>query len=191
MSSFKQLRPDFLLQYDDGYSFSDGLARVRKGNSVLYIDKNGKTQISKKLKNDDSDYLDFSENLASFYSNGKFGFINKKGKCVFVLGSNITYADDFYDGRCLVYNQKGKVGYINKKGKVVIPTKYDDGSVFQEGMAYVKIKNKYGYINASGKVVVKATYDRADVFQNGLAYVEKNGKAYYINKKGKTVIKLP
>ncbi len=130
-------------QYDDGYSFSDGLARVRKGNSVLYIDKNGKTQISKKLKNDDSDYLDFSENLASFYSNGKFGFINKKGKCVFVLGSNITYADDFYDGRCLVYNQKGKVGYINKKGKVVIPTKYDDGSVFQEGMAYVKIKNKY------------------------------------------------
>ena len=73
----------------------------------------------------------------------------------------------------------------------MIPTKYDDGSVFQEGMAYVKIKNKYGYINASGKVVVKATYDRADVFQNGLAYVEKNGKAYYINKKGKTVIKLP
>lgn len=90
-------------KYGDAYSFSDGLARVRVGTKVLYIDKNGKTKIAKKQKNDNSDYLDFMENVAAFYKDGRFGFIDKKGKQLFMLDKSIEYADDFYDGRCIVY----------------------------------------------------------------------------------------
>lgn len=108
-----------------------------------------------------------------------------------MLDKSIEYADDFYDGRCIVYGKNGKMGYINKKGKVVIPIKYDEAYIFQEGMAWVKIKGKYGFIDTNGRGIIKVKYDYASSFYNGLAYVEKNGKAYYINKKGKIVIKLP
>lgn len=35
-------------KYDDAYSFSDGLAKVRHGNKVQYINQAGKVKISKK-----------------------------------------------------------------------------------------------------------------------------------------------
>ena len=50
----------------------------------------------------------------------------------------------------IVYDKKGKIGYINNKGKIVIQPKYTDASIFQEGLAYVKVKNKYGFINKKG-----------------------------------------
>ena len=178
-------------KYDDAYSFSDGLAKVRHGNKVQYINQAGKVKISKKIKNDDSDYIDFSEGLASFYQKNKFGYIDKKGKTAFILNASVTYADDFYEGMSIVYDKKGKIGYINNKGKIVIQPKYTDASIFQEGLAYVKVKNKYGFINKKGKTVVKPVYDRVSMFCNGLAYVEKNGKAFYIDKTGKKAIVLP
>ena len=74
---------------------------------------------------------------------------------------------------------------------MVIQPKYTDASIFQEGLAYVKVKNKYGFINKKGKTVVKPIYDRVSMFYNGLAYVEKNGRAFYIDKTGKKAIVLP
>ena len=136
-------------------------------------------------------HMDFSEGLASFYQKNKFGYIDKKGKTAFILNASVTYADDFYEGMSIVYDKKGKIGYINNKGKIVIQPKYTDASIFQEGLAYVKVKNKYGFINKKGKTVVKPVYDRVSMFCNGLAYVEKNGKAFYIDKTGKKAIVLP
>lgn len=84
----------------------------------------------------------------------------------------------------IIYDKKGKIGYINKKGKIVIKPQYTDASVFQEGQAYVKVKNKYGFINKKGKTVIQPVYDSVSMFCNGLAYAEKNGKAFYIDKTG-------
>ena len=103
----------------------------------------------------------------------------------------MTYGDDFYEGMCIVYGKDGKTEYVNKTGKLVIPTKYTEGYIFQEGLTYVKVKGKNGYIDKKGKMVIKPVYDKASSFYNGLAYVEKNGKNYYIDKNGKIVIKLP
>ena len=95
------------------------------------------------------------------------------------------------EGMSIIYDKKGKIGYINKKGKIVIKPQYTDASVFQEGLAYVKVKNKYGFINKKGKTVIQPVYDSVSMFCNGLAYAEKNGKAFYIDKTGKKIIVLP
>ena len=51
-------------------------------------------------------------------NDGKFGFINKKGR----IAVSLKYDDtmDFGEGLASV-KKDGKYGFINKKGKVVVP----------------------------------------------------------------------
>lgn len=64
-------------KYDDAYSFSDGLAKVRHGNKVQYINQAGKVKISKN-KNDDSDYMDFQKDLHHFTKRINLGISIKR-----------------------------------------------------------------------------------------------------------------
>lgn len=64
----------------------------------------------------------FSEGLASVKVNGKYGFINKKGKVV--IPHEFDDAGFFSEGLADV-KINGKYGFINKKGKIVILPEFD------------------------------------------------------------------
>lgn len=70
----------------------------------------------------------------------------------------------------------------------VIPTIYEDGLEFSQGMAAVKQNGKWGYLNELGQVVIDFQYDHVGSFQEGLAIVgkeEESGLAIgFINKTG-------
>jgi hypothetical protein len=75
--------------------------------------------------------------------------------------------------------QDGKVGFIDKTGKIVIAPQFDsasneDGIVFSEGLAAVKVSDKWGYIDKSGKFVIPPKFKQESaptLFYEGLAQV--------------------
>ena len=67
--------------------------------------------------------------------NGRWGFINKKGKIV--ISPEYEQVYDMYNGLAPV-QVKGKWGFINKKGKFIVEPQYDKAASFSEGLAAVE-----------------------------------------------------
>ena len=205
--------------YDDAYSFSEGLAKVKKDEKYGFIDAEG--NIAVPLIYDDA--LGFSEGYAAVRQNRKYGFIDKNGNIVIpiiydkissfkeglakvekdgkqsyintngeealLITDNYTYFGLFSEGLAMV-EKDGKCGFINTKGENVIPIIYEEASDFQEGFASVKKDGKYGAIDSENNVVVPFEYDFVGDFNEGFASVEKDGKCGAVNTKGDIVISI-
>jgi len=184
--------------YDFVNNFSEGLAKVRKGEKYGYIDKTGKEIIP--LIYDDAG--DFSEGMARVELNGKYGYIDKLGKEVTSCVYDGNYAcGNFSEGLAYV-RKNGKYGYIDKTGKEIIPLVYDDAGDFSEGLARVDINGMYGYIDKKGEIIIRDIckaiiegdasggdfYDFCNDFKEGIACVKKGAKYGYIDKKGNNII---
>lgn len=79
--------------------------------------------------------------------------------------------------------------YINTlSGKALFPYQYDNGEIFQEGVAKVQKCGKWGYINKLGNEVIKCEYDEIYNFTNHKALVRKNGKYGYIDEHGIEIV---
>lgn len=128
---------------------------------------------------------EFSEGFAAVKKDGKWGFINTKGKDVIPCRYDGVYS--FSEGFAMVENED-KYGFINTKGQEVIPCKYDNVGCFSEGFATVMKDGGWGFINTKGEEIVPYKYDHAFPFSEGLALVEQHEKCGYINNKGEEVI---
>ena len=87
-SSIEEFVP---FQYEKGYSFSEGLAKVQKNNKLGYVDKDGKEVIpciyeTEKLFTS----YGFSEGLTITAENGKYGYINNEGEKVIPFVYDLT-----------------------------------------------------------------------------------------------------
>lgn len=180
-----------LVLMSDGYmSFFSVVVRER----LRFVNKDGEVVINPN-ENGYEIYGGFHDGLALVKKDGKYGYINTKGKLV--IDAVYDYAEDFSEGRAIVgnsgYGASGdhvQYGVIDKNGKTIVKLKYDAIGNFSEGMAWVEKDGKYGYVNKNGKVVVKVKYDSASDFSDSMGKVGKNGKYGYVNKKGTVVIKL-
>lgn len=141
-----------------------------------------------------------TQELRSFYAQGKYGFKNTEG--IIVVPPKYDYADTFLNGRARVsIREKHSVvdhlyGYIDYTGQEVIPVKYNAACNFSEGRARVALKsrefgvsgNQWGYIDTMGNVIIPLKYPDANDYREGLAPV-KIGKAWgYIDWEGNQVI---
>lgn len=139
------------------------------------------------------------------------GFIDKKGNLVVPFSEDYTHnvfmgMNRFVDERSmfLVPNETGsKHGFIDQTGKVVIEPKYDDASIFNDGLAYVEEGKKWYYIDVNGKVVFQGPSEyqagghgtRVSQmtmyhFEEGLAMIRDSlQRQGFIDKKGKVFIK--
>jgi hypothetical protein len=140
------------LKYDQVYSFKEGLARITvgdifEGNSARngYIDKTGKEIVTPKY----SRASDFCDGLASVALNGKWGFIDTKGRQVIPLEYEYV-ASCFKEGLAFV-ELNGKYGFIDRTGKKVIPLIYQKADNFENGKARVEQNGKTFYIDKTGK----------------------------------------
>ena len=184
--------------------FSEGLARVSKGDKVGFVDKTGRFVIEPQF--DEAE--DFKEGLAVVKVpvkvddkvESKFGFIDKTGKMV--IEPRFSEARSFSEGLAVVtINSMDKDGYIDKTGKVVIAPQFDVAHPFSDGLAKIlvhgeKFIDKAGFIDKSGKIVIAPQFEQRPGggsvnyrgFKDGLAAVEVNNKTGYIDKTGKMVI---
>ena len=201
--TYMDLATGAMQEYDYVDSFSEGLARVGKGDAdwnmkLGYINTSGEVVIP--LQYDFA--VNFSEGLAWVGKrdadwNMKYGYINTVGEVVVPL--EYDDASDFSDGMAMVGKRDAdgnwKYGYINTSGEVVIPLQYDFAVNFSEGLACVRKRDadgnrKSGYINTSGEIVIPLQYDEASVFSEGLAWVAESWKHGFINTDGDVVVPL-
>ena len=202
-------------QFGLAYNFSEGLARVIKGEKWGFINTIGELAIPYQFDNA-SDFSEglakveiaekwgfintngqlvipcqfdktlwFSEGLATVQIGGKYGYINTNGQIV--IPCQFDYANNFSEELATV-QIGGKYGYINTNGQIVIPCQFNQIYWFSEGLAAVKIGEKYGYINTNGQIVISCQFDRTVWFSEGLATVRIGDKCGYINANGQIVI---
>ncbi|CAL2079125.1 conserved protein of unknown function [Tenacibaculum sp. 190524A02b] len=151
-----------LLLHLDGMghdSFNQGIAKIRKDNKTVYINKKGEVVI--RPEKPDLTYFEFSDGLAQATisgSNHKSGFINKKGKIVIpIVYSEIN---NFKEGLA-AFRDSIYYGFINKRGETVIEPQFEHiGYIgFKNGLCEVKKDGQWGYINHSAEFVWKSQKD--------------------------------
>jgi hypothetical protein len=134
--------------------------------------------------------------------NGKWGFINKKGKLI--VPPHYEDVDKIY-GFCEDMSgvkENGKWGFINYKGTEVIKPVFDNIEPFYQGLAGFIVKptgpnemgDKKGFINKSGRVVIKEIYDPEfglyGHFIEGACIVKKDFLYGYINHAGTSITNI-
>lgn len=128
-------------------------------------------------------------------------FVNLLLTFTLILGTKILHSPEqdlvpTQNQDLFLVREENKVGYVNKQGRVVIPFIFDDGDVFFEGFARVKINQKWGFIDTRGKFVIPEQFDYVGNFSSGLAAVfvdkdrNKNPFYGYINSIGTIVIPI-
>ena len=156
-----------LRNIDYAGSFSEGLAPIRKGDKIGFIDKTGKIIVKPQFDRVE----DFQEGLAAVCKNAKWGFINKKGEIVI----NLKFHDyefihlSFHNGLAAVpfcqdkQCEDVKWGFIDKKGNLVINPQFVGGQppFFVDGIAFVMglPERKWGIIDKKGKYLVKPQFN--------------------------------
>ncbi len=109
-------------EYDEALPFKSGIARVKKDGLYHFINKKNKILCSFEHEGGWNGQEYFSDNLSIIKLNGKFGYINKKGKTV--IKPIFDSAVNFKQGIALV-QKEGLYGFIDKKGEIIIPIKYE------------------------------------------------------------------
>lgn len=138
-----------------------------------------------------SNATNFSEGLAAFEQDDKWGFIDKDGNIV--ISPEFGYTSSFSEGLArfttVTDNEFGEWGYIDKKGKIVIPMQFKFAGDFKNGIAEVKDENgRCGFINTKGEVIIDYQFESNYQFHEGLAAVNAAGKWGFIDKSGKVVV---
>lgn len=156
------------LIYEAAWSFSEGLARVRKNHGKYgFIDKTGKEIVPIVYDNAD----DFCNGMAKVIKDFRDGYVNTAGKeiipTIYRTPAHGGPQGFSPDGIALVC-KNGKYGFVDKSGKVVIPLEYEafSGSYIRESffegeLAAAKKNGKWGIIDSSGKIRIPFKYEDA------------------------------
>jgi hypothetical protein len=130
-------------KYDDGKSFSEGLAAVATGYHLprhfvgkwKFIDRKGRTLTNGNF----DDVKNFSGGMAAVKIKDNWGFINKLGQLT--IKPRYDYVESFANGRALV-KSKDRFGYIDKTGRIILPIKYSLAASFSDGRALVVVPSQ-------------------------------------------------
>ena len=132
--------------------------------------------------------MDYNLSNTPFYpveKNGKWGFVDDKGKLV--VEYRYDFVDAFYEGASQV-GMGDHVGFINKKGQPVLPIEYDDAGEYNQGFVWLERGGKYGLADHLGHVVLPISYEDVGSFSNRRVYVQKDGLYGYYDDSLRLVI---
>jgi len=131
----------------------------------------------------------FRDGIARFSGDTGTGFVDVTGRVVIPERPGIT--SSFSYGRASVSDEYGLLGYIDMQGNVVIPTIFQQGFAFVDGLAIVQKDDLWGFIDIDGNVVVPLIYEQVHLFSDGLAAVSNtDGKWGFVDRNGNEVVPL-
>ncbi|WP_300407284.1 WG repeat-containing protein [uncultured Psychrobacter sp.] len=147
----------FSASISDIDNYKGGKARVRKGQAISWLDKNGNTisdpsPVSAKNNTNDTNNDTAAVNRASF----------------------TTLQADQRDG---------KWGFVDDRNITMITYSFDAVRPFSEGLAGVRIDGKWGFVNLGGELVIPFRFEEEGVASSGSyreapSFVFKQGKAW-------------
>ena len=133
-------------------------------------------------------------NLVMVKKDGKYGFMNTKGKKIIPLEYDfalpITAINANGEANVIVKKDK-KYGAINIKNKTILPFEYDKIYQFQFNRVLCFKNNKYQFLNRELVAINADQYDDAFDFKpTGVALVILNGKYGLIDSTGKALLPM-
>jgi hypothetical protein len=144
-------------QFDEAFSFGEGLAEVRVSGKWGYINKTGKMVIEPQF----DAFQGFGEGIAPVVVNGKWGYIDKMGKML--IAPQFGYVRGFSEGLAAV-SVNSKEGFIDRTGRLVIAPQFDYAPDFHGGLTPVRVSGKSGFIDKTGKMAIAPQFDHASIF---------------------------
>ncbi|MDE8735229.1 WG repeat-containing protein, partial [Eubacteriales bacterium DFI.9.88] len=129
-SGYVLLNEDFqpVKEMEEAAAFHEGLAKIKEGKTLTYINKEGKAVIKKEAGLGS----DFSEGIACIIRQQKGIFFEQEGNTLFTVPcysrggfADPEYPVGFQDGYCLWRGENGKYGYLDHEGKYVVPPCFD------------------------------------------------------------------
>lgn len=181
---------------DKKYDFEDGIAFIRQGDKVGFMDTKGNTVLAPAYK----DIKPFNKGWAKFNDNDKWGLLSKDGKVYIpaeydeinvsdnkviiarkgtdwgLIGADKNFKvvngaskiwEFFGENGTLTYAKKNdKIGFIDTTGNWVIEPQFEKVRAFNQGLAPVFKDKKWGYIDTNGNMVIPNQFKDAEIFSN-------------------------
>lgn len=151
--------------YDRVTHFKENKAWVLTKGEWGCIDKTGKFIIEPLYK----DTYDFSEGFCWVKRGMYWALIDSSNKIIIPFGTDnhLVYAESGAKKilaqvkyGMIVSKEKGKTGYCSMPGlKKIIPSKFDEVSVFEDSVAIAKLDGKYGLIGIDGNFIIEPKYE--------------------------------
>jgi hypothetical protein len=161
--------------FDDADSFSEGLALVRQGQAVGYIDRQGNFA----LRSQYDPFFPFSDGVTSIsLPNDRQVFIDKTDKIVVRLNFD-GYAGPFWQGLAIARNQDYQFGLIDKTGNFIVEPQFTSPRGEMDVYDKPTFPNGVELMNRGGDLA-----DKLSDWRGGIV----NGEWFYINRSGQTVV---
>lgn len=138
-----------------GDCFSNGLAKVKKGDKWMYINANGDEVCS--IPDNGNAKMTYSANIIVVKEGSNFRLVTPTGAQISLEGYQDV--DDAASCGFLRVKKNGKWGAIDYSGREVVPATYDEMTKFCNCYSIVRKGGKYGMLYKSS-VVLDPVYDR-------------------------------
>ena len=150
-------------QFDEAYSFREGLAAVKVGDEKTgkwgFIDTNGNFAIPPQFDLAGGFYEGLARVGIGQLPNIKWGYVDKNGRMKVI--PQFSSAGNFSDGLALVSAGNTfprKYGYMDMGGNLITKPEFANPSNFSEGLAAVSYsyteEANYGYVDKKGVVAI-------------------------------------
>ena len=147
--------------------YRSGMTRVRKNQTISWLDKNGKpTRDPNSHSKADSQTSTTNENVKDMQQSAP--------------SSPFTTLQP--------RQQDGRWGFVDDNDVTMITYSFDEVRPFSEGLAGVRIDNEWGFVNLGGELVIPFRFDKSgvsvgDSYKDQPAFVFTSGKAWIGNLK--------
>jgi WG containing repeat len=172
---------------DNKVTWMDGhIVETLPSGTTWKIDMNGRI-IDRKVHPDEpiEQIFEETEGLRGIKKDGKFGFIDSKGRLrIANRYENIkAFSEELAPAMI-----RGRWGYINHADNIAIQPIYEEVSGFKNGYAQVKQKGFYGLINKQGVQVLPVRYESISTSGYGNLLIRQDTFFGLADAKGKTLI---
>ncbi|MBQ8208066.1 MAG: WG repeat-containing protein [Clostridia bacterium] len=125
----------------------------------------------------------FKFGLIAAKKDGKWGFINEKGKTV--IDFKFDSAENFTKDAIAPVRIEDKWSYIDTNGDFITDQRFDNAEPFSNGFASVKLNGRWGFIDRDGEMIIEPRYSKSFRFyEDGYAYVKAGSFSYVIDTEG-------
>jgi len=206
-------------RFDAAFTFHDGVANVRVGDSWGMIDREANFVFDPIFE---QVWPSFHER-AAFKVNGRWGFLTPRGEVAieptFLEVKNFTrkwpltivrtekgWGAMRVDGVMIVPAELdgiaigpdgwirvvkgGLAGFCDETGKPVVDFKFRGVDFFHDDRAVARIDDKLGFVDRRGEIVIAPEYDAANDFSGGLALVKKGDRFGFVDPSGRVAIPI-
>lgn len=177
-------------RYDDAEPFSDGLASVRLGRQLGYVDPGGALVLVPVFNPAGVVHRPFVDGLAAVEVGGRYGYMDRAGKLV--IGARFASVEDFSEGFALTCARGAGCGYVDRAGRGAIGPGFMGGAAVRGGVACATLQMAMGRtrvaIFRTDGSRLPGEYDGCGSFSDGLIAVRTPAGWGYLDGAGRGAI---